>query len=59
MKSNIIIGNTPNIEDVVISIDEQFNKNKTLVISNNNYIETINNDNNSSLLFDINSRLIF
>ena len=58
VKSTINIGNTPNIEDVVISIDEQLNKNKTLVISNNNYIETINNDNNSSLLFDTNSNLI-
>ena len=58
IKTNIHISNTPNIEDVVISIDENNNKNKTLVISNTNYIETINNDNNSSLLFDTNSNLI-
>ena len=58
VKSNIKIGDKPNIEDIVISIDEQFNKNKTLVISNNNYIETINNDNNSSLLFDMKSNFI-
>ena len=58
VKSTTIIGNNPNIEDIVISIDENINKNKTLVISNTNYIETINNDNNSSLLFDMNSKFI-
>ena len=58
VKTNINIGNTPNVEDAVISIDENNNKNKTLVISNTSYIETINNDNSSSLLFDTSSNLI-
>ena len=59
--TSISLGETPNIEDSVVTIKLSNNElihNKTLIIDNFNYIKTIEEDNSSELLISNDSNLL-